>query len=100
VGSSVVDLGPGLGVALLALTALAAVAGRASGLGQHRPVVVAAARATAQLAAVSAVLVVVVDSLWLVTLFLPVMLVVAAATSAGRVAGRPPAPRGGPAAAR
>ena len=86
-GSSVVDLGPGLAVALLALTALAAGAGWASGLGQHRPVVAAALRATVQLAAVSAALVVVVGSLWLVAVFVLVMLVVAAVTSAGRVTG-------------
>ena len=45
-GSSVVDLGPRLAVTLAVLTALAAVAGRLSGLGQDRPVVVAALRAT------------------------------------------------------
>ncbi len=53
-GSSVVDLGPRLAVTLVALTGLAAVAGRLSGLGQDRPVVVAALRATVQLALVLA----------------------------------------------
>ena len=62
-GSSVVDLGPRLALALVLLTALAAVAGRLSGLGLDRPVVVAAVRATVQLAAVSAILLVVVRSL-------------------------------------
>ena len=89
-GSSVVHLGPGLVVALLALTALAAVVGRASGTAQHRPVVTAALRATVQLAAVSAVLVVVVGSLVLSALFVLLMLGVAAATSAARVTGRSP----------
>jgi uncharacterized protein (TIGR00245 family) len=89
VGSSVVDLGPGLAVALLLLTALAAGAGWASGLGQHRPVLVAALRATAQLAVVSAVLVAVVGSLPLSALFVLLMLTVAAATAAGRVTGLP-----------
>jgi putative ABC transport system permease protein len=88
VGSSVVDLGPGLVFALVALTALAAVVGWLSGLGQQRPVATAALRATVQLAAVSAVLVVVVRSLWLSTLFVLLMLSVAAATSAARVTGR------------
>jgi putative ABC transport system permease protein len=88
VGSSVVDLGPGLVIALVALTALAAVVGWLSGLGQQRPVATAALRATVQLAAVSAVLVVVVRSLWLSTLFVLLMLSVAAATSAARVTGR------------
>jgi putative ABC transport system permease protein len=89
VGDSVVDLGPGLVVALLLLAALAAGAGRASGLGQHRPVVVAALRATVQLAVVSAVLVAVLGSLWLSALFVLLMLTVAAATAAGRVTRRP-----------
>jgi len=89
VGSSVVDVGPGLAVVLVALTALAAVAGWLSGLGQQRPLVTAAVRATVQLAAVSAVLVVVVRSLWLSALFVLLMLSVAAVTSAARVTGRP-----------
>jgi putative ABC transport system permease protein len=94
VGSSVVHLGPGLVVALLALTALAAVVGRASGTAQDRSVVTAALRATVQLAAVSAVLVVVVGSLVLSALFVLLMLGVAAATSAARVTGRSPRERG------
>jgi putative ABC transport system permease protein len=88
VGSSVVHLGPGLVVVLVALTALAAAVGRLSGLDQHRPIVVAALRATAQLAAVSAVLVAVVRSLALSALFVALMLGVAAVTSAARVTGR------------
>ncbi|SDN49385.1 ABC transporter permease [Geodermatophilus sp. DSM 45219] len=86
-GSSVVDLGPRLAVVLVALTVLAAVAGRLPGLGQDRPVVVAAVRATVQLAAVSAVLLVVVRSLALSALFVLLMLGVAAVTAAGRVTG-------------
>jgi uncharacterized protein (TIGR00245 family) len=88
VGSSVVHLGPGLVVALVALTALAAAAGRLSGLDQQRPVGIAALRATVQLAAVSAVLVAVIRSLALSTLFVALMLSVAAVTSAARVTGR------------
>jgi len=87
VGSSVVDVGPRLAVVLIALTALAAVAGRLSGLGQDRPVVIAIVRATVQLAAVSAVLLVVVRSLLLSALFVLVMLTVATVTSTGRVTG-------------
>ena len=86
-GSSVVDVGPGLAVVLVLLTALAAVAGRLSGLGQDRPVVVAALRATVQLAAVSAVLLLVVRSLALSALFVLVMVSVAAVTAAGRATG-------------
>ncbi|WP_116449665.1 ABC transporter permease [Blastococcus litoris] len=86
-GASVVDLGPRLAVVLVVLTALAAVGGRLSGLGQDRPVVVAAVRATVQLALVSAVLLVVVRSLWLSAVFVVLMLTVATATSAGRITG-------------
>jgi putative ABC transport system permease protein len=57
-------------------------------LDQQRPVVVAAARATVQLAAVSAVLVAVVRSLVLSAVFVTVMVVVAAVTAAERVTGR------------
>lgn len=86
-GSSVVDIGPRLAVVLVALTALAALGGRLSGLGQDRPVVVAAVRATVQLAAVSAVLLAVVRSLWLSAAFIVLMLTVASLTSAGRITG-------------
>jgi uncharacterized protein (TIGR00245 family) len=89
VGSSLVDVGPGLAVALVTLTVLAAAAGRLSGLGQERPVVVAALRATVQLAAVSSVLLVVVDSLLLSGAFVLLMVTVAAVTAAGRITARP-----------
>ena len=86
-GSSAVDVGPRLVVVLVILTALAAVAGRLSGLGQDRPIVIAALRATVQLAAVSAVLLVVVRSLLLSAVFVLLMLSVATLTSAGRITG-------------
>ena len=86
-GSSVVDLGPRQVVALVLLTALAAAAGRLSGLGLDRPVVVAAVRATVQLAVVSAILLVVVRSLALSGLFVLIMVSVAAGTAAGRATG-------------
>jgi putative ABC transport system permease protein len=89
VGTSVVELGPRLAVVLVLLTGLAAAGGRLSGLGQERPVVVAALRATAQLAAVSAVLLAVVGSLWLSAAFVLLMVTVAAVTAAGRVSGLP-----------
>jgi len=88
VGSSVVDVGPRLAVVLVVLTVLAAVAGRLSGLGQDRPVVIAVVRATVQLAAVSAALLVVVRSLVLSAVFVVLMVTVAPLTSAGRVTGR------------
>jgi len=87
VGSSVVEVGPRLAAALVALTALAAITGRVSGLGQDGPIVVAAVRATVQLAAVSAVLLAVVRSLLLSAGFVLLMLTVAAVTAAGRITG-------------
>ncbi len=88
-GSSVVDPDLRLALVLLALTAIAAVAGRFAGLGVQRPVLVAAARATVQLAVVSAVLLAVVESLVLSTAFVLLMTGIATITAAGRVTGRP-----------
>lgn len=87
-GSSAVDVGPRLAVVLVLLTAVAGVAGRRSGLGQDRAMVVAALRATAQLAVVSALLLAVVRSLWLSAVFVLLMISVATVTSAGRVTGQ------------
>jgi uncharacterized protein (TIGR00245 family) len=87
VGASVVDIGPRLAVVLVALAVLATVAGRLSGLGQERPVLVAALRATVQLAVVSSVLLAVVGSLPLSAAFVLLMLIVATTTAAGRVTG-------------
>ncbi|MGY1736499.1 ABC transporter permease [Geodermatophilus sp. SYSU D00684] len=95
-GTSVVELGPPLAVVLVLLTVLAAAGGRLSGLGQERPVVVAALRATVQLAAVSAALLVVVRSLWLSAAFVLLMVTVAAVTAAGRVSGLPLGAPGAP----
>jgi putative ABC transport system permease protein len=89
VGSSVVELGPRLAVVLVVLAALAATAGRLSGLGQDRPIAVAALRATVQLGVVSAVLLAVVRSLLLSAAFVALMVTVAAATAAGRATGLP-----------
>ena len=89
VRSDVVDVGPGLVAVLVALVVLAVAVGRLSGLGQERPVVLACLRAAVQLAAVSAVIVLVVRSLWTSAAFVLLMVAVAAATSAGRVTGGP-----------
>ncbi|RBY83439.1 ABC transporter permease [Blastococcus sp. TF02A-30] len=88
-GTSVVDLGPRLAVVLVVLAALAAAGARVSGLGEQRSVLVAAVRATLQLAAVSAVLLAVVGSLWGSAAFVVLMVAVAAVTAAGRVTARP-----------
>ncbi|NEK57620.1 ABC transporter permease [Geodermatophilus sabuli] len=82
-------MGPRLAAVLVVLAVLAAVVGRLSGLAQDRPVVVAVVRATVQLAVVSAVLLAVVGSLWLSAAFVLLMVVVAAATAAGRATGLP-----------
>lgn len=88
-GSSVVDVDLRLAVVLVVLTALAAVGGRLSGLGEGRPILVAALRATVQLAVVSALLLVVVDSLWLSAAFVLLMVGVATVTATGRTTARP-----------
>lgn len=85
--SALVEFGPRLGIVLVALTAIAATAGRVSGLGQDRAVLVAALRAAVQLAVVSTVLLAVVRSLLLTALFILLMVGVASATAAGRVTG-------------
>ncbi len=87
-GSSAIDVDARLAVVLLLLTALAVAGGRLSGLGEDRPVLVAAVRATVQLAVVSAVLLVVVRSLWLSAAFVLLMVGVATATAAGRATAR------------
>jgi uncharacterized protein (TIGR00245 family) len=88
-GASVVDVGPRLAVVLVILAAVAALAGRWSGLGQERPILLAGLRATVQLAVVSAVLLIVVRSLWLSVAFVTVMIVVATVTASGRATGLP-----------
>ena len=88
-GASVIEAGPRLAVVLVVLAVIAALAGRWSGLAQDRPIVIASLRATVQLAAVSAVLLAVVRSLWLSLAFVSLMTVVATVTAAGRVTGRP-----------
>ena len=88
-GTSLVDVGPRLAAVLLVLAAVAAAGGRLSGLGQDRAVLGAAARATLQLAVVSAVLVPVVTSPWLSGAFVLLMVAVATVTAAGRITGRP-----------
>jgi putative ABC transport system permease protein len=84
-GGSAVVLGWGLGLALVLLMLIAAGSALALHSGLSRQVLVAAARAVVQLAAVSSVIVAVARSLWLSALFVLVMFAVAAWTSARRV---------------
>jgi putative ABC transport system permease protein len=65
------------------------VAGLLSGLGEQRPILVAAVRATVQLSVVSAVLLAVVESLVLSAAFVVLMTAIATITAAGRVSGLP-----------
>lgn len=85
---TIVELGPRLAITLTVLAVLAGVVVRLSGLGDGGSTLAAAARAAIQLAAVSAVIVVVLRSLWLTAAFLTVMLTVASGTAARRVTGR------------
>ncbi len=82
-----VTLGWPLAVLLVLLTAAAATVTGLTRVGRARDVVLAAVRAVLQLAAVSAVIVVVLRSLSLTALFLLLMVAVAAGTSAHRITG-------------
>lgn len=84
-GTSVVQLGPGLVAALVVLTTVGALAGGLGGLGVGRRVLTAAARAVVQLAAVSLVITAVVQSLPLAAAFVGLMYLVATLTSARRI---------------
>ncbi len=83
--TSVVQLGPGLAVALVVLTASAALVGWLGGLGVGTRQLTAAARAVVQLAAVSLVITAVVQSLPLAAAFVGLMYLVATLTSARRI---------------
>ena len=82
-----VTLGWPFAVLVVVLTALAAAVTRLAGLGTAGHVLIAATRAVAQLAAVSLVIGVVLQSLGLTALFLSLMVAVAAGTSAHRITG-------------
>lgn len=88
-----VHIGPVLGAVLALLTLVAAAVTWLGGLGSWRPTVVAAARATVQLAVVSLLIAAVLRSGWWTAAFVAVMALVAAATSAGRVSAGPADPR-------
>lgn len=78
-------VGGGLAVALVLLVALAVAAGSAGRLRISRMLVVAAARAVAQLALVATIIITVVRSWWLTVAFVLLMLGVATWTSARRM---------------
>lgn len=83
--SSLVDVGPGLAVALVLLVAGACAVSWWGGLGHGRGVVVAALRAVVQLGAVAGLLAVVVGSVLASLAFVAVMHVVASGTAARRL---------------
>jgi putative ABC transport system permease protein len=84
-GGAAVTVGPALAAVLLVLIVLAAAAALAGQLGVSRRIVVAAIRAVIQLAAVSAVIVLVLQHWWLTIAFVLLMYVIAVWTSARRV---------------
>lgn len=86
--STLVAVGPGLGVAVLVLTGVAAAVAVAGSLGHGRAVLTAVARAVLQLAVVSLVIAAILRSLALTALFLAFMLLVAARTSGRRMTTR------------
>jgi putative ABC transport system permease protein len=85
VSGSTVVVGWGLAAALLVLVVVAVVAGVLGRVGTGRAALVAAVRATLQLAAVSSVILLVVRHWWATALFVLLMFAVAAWTSARRI---------------
>ncbi|MFI6821107.1 ABC transporter permease [Micromonospora sp. NPDC050187] len=85
--STMLVTGPRLAVALVVLTAVAAVVVTLGRLGHGRQIVVAAVRATLQLTAVSLLIVVIVGSAAATAGFVLLMWTVAAATSGRRITG-------------
>lgn len=84
---AIVPINVTLAVVLVILVAVAAVVTAAGGLGAARSPLLAALRATVQLAAVSGVIVFLLDTGWWVA-FVLLMLTAAALTSARRITGR------------
>ncbi|MFC6014668.1 ABC transporter permease [Plantactinospora solaniradicis] len=87
-GHTSISIGPTLFAVLAALALLGAGVVGWARLGPGRAVLGASARAAVQLAAVSAIILLVLGSWWSTVAFVGVMYVVAAGTSAGRVTGR------------
>lgn len=83
--STLVTIGPRLGLALVVLAGIAAGAAAIWHLGEERRIAVAIVRAVAQLAAVSLIITAVIDSLVVTALFIALMYAVAARTSARRM---------------
>jgi putative ABC transport system permease protein len=85
VSSTLVEVSTRLGIAMVALTLMAAVAAAVGRIRQERRIAVAAVRAAVQLALVSVVIAAIVDSLPLTAVLVLLMYVVAAHTSGRRM---------------
>lgn len=84
IGDAVVRIGPALALVVLLLVIVAVAVNRRS--GSATSTLMAAVRAVVQLAALAAVLATVMPRLWAAALFVGMMALAAASTSAGRVA--------------
>lgn len=85
--STILVVGPELGVALVVLAVLAAVVATVGQLGHGRQILVAAVRAAVQLGAVSLLITAIVVSLWATAAFVVLMCAVAAGTAGRRITG-------------
>lgn len=85
VSSTLLPVGPGLGVAMAVLVAVAVVAARVGRLGHSRAAFTASVRAVLQLTVVALILAAVVDSWPLTAAFVAVMYVAASATAGRRM---------------
>lgn len=83
--STLVAVGPRLGVAIIVLTAVATAVAVGGRLGHNRQIVTAVVRAAVQLAAVSVLIAAILGSLPLTAVFITAMFVVAVRTSARRL---------------
>ena len=84
-GQGAISIGPAFAAVLAALVVVAALTARIGRLSVSREMVTASVRAALQLAAVSLLIVAVLQSWWATAAFVMLMVVVAAATSARRI---------------
>lgn len=89
-GDAIIRIGPALVVVMIVLAGVAVLVNVAASSGNARDTAVAVVRAVVQLTALAAILAVVIRHLWASVLFLALMAVVAAWTSASRIATRRP----------
>jgi len=85
IGDAIIRIGPALVIVMVVLAAIAVTVNVTASSGHGRDTVVAVIRAVVQLAALAAILAVVIGTLWASSLFVGVMALAAAWTSAGRI---------------